>query len=62
MGDYADEQGEHFRQDVRFFEEQHKRYYFMMADYTWNLLRKSELTYDRQSRKIVLLITLSYKF
>ena len=53
MGDYSEEQGERFHEDVRSFEEQYKGQYneSMMGDYIWNLLRESKLTYHRQSRK-----------
>ena len=39
--------------DVRSFEKRYKGQYneSVMGDYIWNLLRESELTYDRQSRK-----------
>ena len=53
MGDYLEEQGERFHQDVKSFEERYKGQYneSMMGDYIWNLVRESELTYNRQSRK-----------
>ena len=53
LGDYSEEQGEKFHQDVKSFEERHKRQYNenMMGDYIWNLLRESDLTYNRQSRR-----------
>ena len=53
MGDYSEEQGERFHQDVRSFEERYKGQYneSMMGDYIWNLLRESELKYNRQSRR-----------
>ena len=53
MGDYSEEQGERFLQDVRSFEERYKGQCNegMMGDYIWNLLRESKLTYHRQSRK-----------
>ncbi|CAK8673450.1 unnamed protein product [Clavelina lepadiformis] len=55
MGDYSEEQGERFHQDIRSFEERYQGQYNenMMGDYIWNLLRESELTYRRQSRKNV---------
>ncbi|CAK8683707.1 unnamed protein product [Clavelina lepadiformis] len=55
MGDYSEEQGEKFHQDIRSFEERYQGQYNenMMGDYIWNLLRESELTYRRQSRKNV---------
>ena len=53
IGDYSEEQGEKFYQDVKSFEERYKGQYneSMMGDYIWNLVRESELTYNRQSRK-----------
>ena len=53
MSHYSEEQGERFRQDIKSFEERYKGQYNerMMGDYIWNLVRKSELTYNRQSRK-----------
>ena len=53
MGDYSEEQGERFYQDVRSFEERYKGHYNerIMGDYIWNLLRENKLTYHRQSRK-----------
>ena len=50
MGDYSEEQGERFYQDVKSFEERYKGQYneSMMGDYIWNLVRESELTYNRQ--------------
>ena len=55
MGDYSEEQGEEFHQDIKAFEERYKGQYneSMMGDYIWNLLRESELNYNRQSRKKV---------
>ena len=53
MGDYSEEQGERFHQDVKSFEERYKGQYNenMRGDYIWNLVRESELTYNQQSRK-----------
>ena len=53
MGDYSEEQGERFHQDLKSFEERYKGQYneSMMGDYIWNLVRESELTYNRQSSK-----------
>ena len=53
MGDYSEEQGERFYQDVKSFEDCYKSQYneSMMGDYIWNLVRESELTYNRQSHK-----------
>ena len=44
MGDYSEEQGERFHQDIKAFEERYKGR---------NLLRESELNYNRQSHKKV---------
>lgn len=53
MGDYSEEQGERFHQDISSFEERYKGQYSesMMGDYIWNLMRESELKYHRQSRR-----------
>ena len=53
MGDYSEEQGKRFHQDVKSFEECYKGQYneSMMGDYIWNRVRESELTYNRESRK-----------
>ena len=53
LGDYSEEQHERFHQDVKSFEKRYKDQYNenMMGDYVWNLLRESDLTYDRQSCK-----------
>ena len=53
LGDYSEEQGERSHQDVKSFEKRYKSQYNenMMGDYIWNLLRESDLTYNRQSRK-----------
>ena len=55
MGEYSEEQGERFHQDIKAFEKRYKGQYneSMMGDYIWNLLRESELNYNRQSRKKV---------
>ena len=52
VGDYSEELGERFHQDVKSFEERYKRQYNenMMGDCIWNLLHESDLTYNRQSR------------
>lgn len=54
MGDYSEEHGERFHQDIRSFEERYKGQYNenMMGDYIWNLLRISDMTmHNRQSRR-----------
>ena len=52
-GDYSEEHGKRFYQDVKSFEERSKGQYNenMMGDSIWNLLRESDLTYNRQSHK-----------
>ena len=51
--DYLEGQGERFHQDVKSFEKRYKGQYnkHMIGDYIWNLLRESDLAYNRQSRK-----------
>lgn len=54
MGDYSEEHGERFHQDIRSFEERYKGQYNenMMGDYIWNLLRHDNMTvFNRQSRR-----------
>ena len=53
MGDYSEEQGERFHQDVKLFEKCYKGQYYenMTGNYIWNHVRESELTYNRQSSK-----------
>ena len=53
INDYSEEQGKRFHQDVKLFEECYKGQYNenMMGEYTWNLVRESDLTYNRQSCK-----------
>ena len=50
VGDYSEEYGERFHQDVKSFKEHYKGQYneSMMGGYIWNLLRESKLTYHRQ--------------
>ena len=63
LGDYSEEHGERFHQDVKSFEERYKGQYNenMISDYIWNLLRESNLTYNRQSRKkISFLVVFTY--
>ena len=47
MGDYSEEQGESFHQNVKLFEERYigQCNKSMMGNYIWNLVRESELTY-----------------
>ena len=56
LGDYSEEPGERFHQDVKSFEERYKGQYNenMMGDYIWNLLRESDLMYNRQPCKKIL--------
>ena len=54
IGDYSEEHGERFHQDIRSFEERYKGQYNenMMGDYIWNLLRHDNMTvFNRQSRR-----------
>ena len=53
MGNFSEEQGERFHQDVKSFEERYKGQYneSMMGDYNLNLVRESELMYNRQTQK-----------
>ena len=53
LGDYSEEQGERLHQAVKLFEERYKgqNNENIMGDYIWNLVRESDLTYNRQSRK-----------
>jgi hypothetical protein len=53
LGHYSEEHGERFHQDIRSFEERYKGQYneSMMGDYIWNLLRESEMEYNRASRR-----------
>lgn len=51
LGDYSEEQGERFHQDIRVMEERYQGRWdtHMMADYCWNLCR--DLEQDPQARK-----------
>ncbi|KAL6487813.1 hypothetical protein MHYP_G00044390 [Metynnis hypsauchen] len=53
MGAYSEEQGERFHQDIMNFERRYQGQYNenMMGDYTWGLIRESDLQYSRRSRK-----------
>ena len=53
MGDYSEEQGERFRQDVKEVERRYQGHYDerMMGDYIWSLLRECDVDYNRKSRK-----------
>lgn len=55
MGDYSEEQGERFHQDIMDFERRYQGQYNenMMGDYIWGLLRESDLQYSRKSRKAI---------
>ena len=53
IGNYSEEQGERFHQNVKSFEVHYKGQYnkSMMRDHIWNIVHESELMYNRQSRK-----------
>jgi hypothetical protein len=53
MGAFSEEQGERFHQDIMTFERRYQGQYNenMMGDYVWILLRESDFSYKRQSRK-----------
>ena len=53
MGAYSEEQGKRFHQDILAYESRYQGQYneSMMGDYLWMLLRKSDLSYKRQSQK-----------
>ena len=53
MGDYSEEQGERFHQDVKEIERRYQGHYDerMMGDYIWSLVRECDLDYNRKSRK-----------
>jgi hypothetical protein len=53
MGAYSEEQGERFHQDIQEFERRYQGQYNenMMGDYIWNLIRDSDCTYNRQSKR-----------
>ena len=55
MGAYSEEQGERFHQDLQHFEKRYQGQYNerMLGDYIWGLIRESDLTYKRKSRKFV---------
>jgi len=55
MGQYSEEQGERFHQDVRELERRYQGQYNerMLADYIWGLIRESDFSYKRKSRKTV---------
>ena len=55
MGSYSEEQGERFHQDLQNFEKRYHGQYNerMLGDYIWGLVRESDLTYKRKSRKTV---------
>ena len=54
LGDYSEEQGERFHQDIKVMEERYQVRWDdnMMADYCWNLLRDCpHIEHSRNSRK-----------
>jgi hypothetical protein len=50
LGDYSEEQGERFHQDLRTIEERYKGHWdaHMMADYCWTIQRESSKTVHRR--------------
>jgi len=60
LGDFSDEQGERFHQDIKVMEERYQGRWdqHMMADYCWNLLRDyPDLHHSRKSYKRQFLFT-----
>ena len=59
MGTYSEEQGERFHQDILDFEHRYQGQYNenMMGDYSWGLLRESDVKYKRKSRKNLYFLT-----
>lgn len=55
MGDYSEEHGERFHQDVMEFEKRYQGQYNerMMGDYVWGLVRETQSLHRRKSRKSV---------
>ena len=55
MGDYSEEHGERFHQDVMEFEKRYQGQYneHMMGDYVWNLIRETQPSQQRRSRSCV---------
>lgn len=55
MGDYSEEHGERFHQDVMDFEKRYQGQYNerMMGDYIWSLVRETQPLHRRKSRKSV---------
>ncbi len=54
LGDYSEEQGERFHQDIKTMEERYQGKWdeHMMADYCWNLLRDCpKVAHKRKSYK-----------
>ena len=53
MGDYSEEHGERFHQDVMHFENRYQGQYneHMMGDYVWSLIRETKVIHQRKSRK-----------
>lgn len=53
MGAYSEEQGERFHQDVQEFEKRYQSQYNerMLGDYIWGLIRESDQTYKRKTRR-----------
>lgn len=55
MGAYSEEQGERFHQDIQQFERRYQGQYNekMLGDYIWGLIRESDISYKRKSRKSI---------
>jgi hypothetical protein len=55
MGDYSEEQGKRFHQDILDFERRYQEQYNenTMGDYIWGLIRESDLHYNCKSRKAI---------
>jgi len=53
MGNYSEEQGERFHQDMCVFENRYQGHYNenMMGEYIWNHVRESDHKYQRNTRK-----------
>ncbi|XP_066447548.1 uncharacterized protein [Eleutherodactylus coqui] len=54
MGEYSEEHGKHFHQDIMAFDRQHQGQYneSMMGDYIWELIQESGVLCNRKSRRI----------
>ena len=54
MGDYSEEQGESFHQDVMDFERRYRGQYYenMMGGFIWCLIRESQYKYKKITKNI----------